>query len=113
MGEIYQFNRSERRKAKKDVKKALEAWRRTNREVENMTQVDFSGLKFPLIVLFNSPADFPGQIVARVFDTDRPTNIFTRYETLDEAREDAKAAGFSTVVPRCDKDDSAIVESYI
>jgi len=55
-----------------------------NRILDDFTNVDVSDLKMPLITVFFNTADIPNKYAARLFDTDKPTNIVVVKETLDE-----------------------------
>jgi len=109
MSKIIKFSRAERRQNERDIEKL----KKINRSVESLCDVDFSGLKFPVIVLFNRPLDFPDGLVARIFELERPTNCVCEYRTVEEAREDAQRVGFTHIIPRSKNDDIHIVESYI
>lgn len=79
--------------------------------VENLEDVDFSGLKFPFFVLYDHPSDFPDKIVVRVFDMDMPTNCVAVFNTLQEARA-AMPEQFIRLA-RDPADDPVIIESYV
>lgn len=80
-----------------------------------MAQVDLSGLKQPLVTIYESPADFPGVCVARIWEGPgpKPTDTVTVRNTLEELREDIMAAGFRVCFPRAAGDDPAIVETWM
>lgn len=88
--------------------------RKKNKKVTSMTLVDFSDMKLPMICVYNRPTDFPDKIIARVWEgsINKPTYVYAEYETLEECRLDARAAGFCVLIPRDPKDDICIVESY-
>ena len=113
MNNIINFNRAARRKAQREADKIAKTLSKTNVLVDSMADVDFSGMKFPIIVLFDKPTDYPDTLIARVFELNYPTNIVAKYKSVDDAREDAHFAGFGNLVPRHKDDDPHIVESYI
>lgn len=80
-----------------------------------MSQVDFSGLKLPLITIYEKPLDFPNGFVARVWDGAGPkaTNTVTVRFSLQEIREDIAAAGFLARFPRAEGDEPHIVETWM
>lgn len=86
-----------------------------NKIAESLRQVDFSGLEFPLITIYEKPLDFPDDFVARVWDGKgpKPTNTMIKRFTLQEIREDIRAAGFETKFIRADDDDPHIVETWM
>lgn len=113
MGQIYNFNRAARRKAERENEKAVKDLKKINKQVKSLTEVDFSDMKAPIITVYHSPIDFPGQIIARVFEMNHPTNVCVLYESMDDARNDAIKAGFQTLIPRSKDDDPHIVETYM
>ena len=113
MAKIININRTERRKEERKNRKILDDLRKINRMVNSLTEVDFSDLKAPMITVYFNTIDFPGKIVARVFELQLPTNICVLYETMEDARDDAIEAGFQTLIPRSRTDDPNIVETYM
>lgn len=85
------------------------------KEVETLTQVDLSGLSIPMAVMYNSPDDYPGKYVARIFEgaTCNPTDVIIIRETQEETRKDIKAAGFKVFFPRDRNDAKCIVETWM
>ncbi len=67
--------------------------------------------KFPLICIYNSPKDYPGKYVARLWDVDKPTNMVAIAESLEEIRE-AKPPEMM-IMDRMPNDDPVIVETWI
>ena len=41
------------------------------KRVPTLNLVDYSDIKVPLVVIYDSPKDFPGKVVARVWDGER------------------------------------------
>lgn len=91
------------------------AEKKGNEIVESLKQVDFSGLGFPLVTIYEKPSDFPGAFVARVWEGNgvRPTNVMIKRYSLQEIREDITAAGFCTRFDRAEGDEPHIVETWI
>lgn len=84
--------------------------------VESMTQVDFSEIKLPMAVIYDSPEDYPGEHVCRIWDGGaglRPTDTIMKGKTLEEMRKDIQAAGFTLRFPRAEGDDPTIVETWM
>ena len=69
------------------------------KRVPTLNLVDYSDIKVPLVVIYDSPKDFPGKVVARVWDGEknRPTNVYCEYENLKRCEDDVMSAGFQTV----------------
>jgi len=69
----------------------------------------------PLITVYKSPLDYPGQYVARLWrilpGRAEPTPITITAETLDGLRE--KKPANMTIFDRAENDDPTIVESWI
>ena len=86
-----------------------------NKMVERMTQVDLSEIKMPMAVVYDSPKDFPGMYLCRIWEGSgcHPTNTAMQKNSLEAMREDLQAAGFSIRFPRADGDDPAILETWI
>lgn len=62
--------------------------RMQEKRIESIKDVDFSGLHMPAIAVYDSPADFKGKFVARIFDLNKPTDIIMVKGTLEEIHED-------------------------
>lgn len=82
--------------------------------VNTFAQVDFSRLQFPIIVIYNSPSDFRGYYVARIWDMKKPTNTIMIKKKLSQIREDIKNTLPNMVrFERKKFDDKVIVETWI
>lgn len=68
-------------------------------------------VKAPIICIYESPADYPGQFVARLWDLDKPT----RYIVVADMLEAVRAAIPEDMIRfrRDQNDDPCIVESWI
>lgn len=86
-----------------------------NKRVPSLAAVDYSDMKIPMAVVYNSPADFPGKVIARVWEgaINRPTNVYCEYKSIAKCREDAETAGFTVCIPRSPTDDKSIVGTYM
>lgn len=86
-----------------------------NKRVSSLAVVDYSDMAIPMIVVYNSPADFPGKVIARVWEgsTNQATNVYCQYRSISDCREDAAAAGFCICIPRSPTDDKSIVGTYM
>jgi hypothetical protein len=75
------------------------------------TDVDYSWIKLPMIVVTENPSDYPGQVVARLWDAlSGPTNVIKRYEKLRDVG--PTLPGWAKLSP--DKyDDPVIKEIYL
>ena len=58
------------------------------KRVPTLNLVDYSDIKVPLVVIYDSPKDFPGKVVARVWDERRiGQRMFTaNMKTLKDAK---------------------------
>lgn len=86
-----------------------------NKMVESMAQVDFSEMKIPMAVIYDSPKDFPKMYLCRIWEGAgcHPTNTAMQKNSLEAMREDIQAAGFLIRFPRAEGDDPAILETWM
>ena len=68
-------------------------------------------VKAPIICVYNSPADYPGQFAARLWDLDKPTRYIVVADTLEAVR--AAIPEDMIRFHRDQSDDPCIVESWI
>lgn len=79
-------------------------------EIKSFVDFDFSLAKMPMIVVYDSPSEFPSKFVARLFNVDIPTNYFVTADTLEELR---KKMPFNMIrTGRSPQDDIIIVETW-
>ena len=69
----------------------------------------------PMLVIYNSPKDFPDMYLCRIWEGAgcHPTNTAMKMNSLEEMREDIEAAGFTTKIPRAASDDPVIIETWM
>lgn len=86
-----------------------------NKMVDSMMNVDFSGLQIPMAVIYDSPRDFPGMYLCRIWEGAgcHPTDTCIGRANLGDIREDIKKAGFSVRFTRAEGDDPVIVETWM
>ena len=85
-----------------------------NKIVQSFSEVDVTELKFPAIAIYDRPSDYPKQYVARIFDSDKPTNIILLGDSLSKIREDIKFNLPQMVrLPRAGNDVGSLVETWI
>lgn len=65
----------------------------------------------PLICIYDHPADYPDNFVARVWDINKPTRLIALADTLEDIRKTIPPS--MTRMPRSEKDDPTIVEVWI
>lgn len=82
------------------------------KRVESVTQIDFSWMKMPIIAVYENPKDFPGQIVARVWEVNRPTDTIIVKSSLEEMQQDISKTGMA-FLPRTKQDDPALIGTWI
>lgn len=80
-----------------------------NGQVNSISEVDFSGLGMPCIAVYNSPEDFPGRSVARVFDLDKPTDtVIVRDNPIEIAADIRRYTGMA-FIPRMQEDVPSLI----
>lgn len=67
---------------------------------------------FPIITVYEHPADYPDKYVARVFDMNRPTNLAVIADTYEELLEAIPTRNMARM-ERNPKDDPVIMETWI
>lgn len=83
-------------------------------EVNSFEQVDIEQMIFPLVVVYNGPADYPGKYVARLFDCNVPTNTVIVKDTLKEVRKDImKNFPYMIRIKRSAEELKCIVETWM
>ncbi len=89
--------------------------RRPDRIVESMAQVDTSSIRFPMVVIYERPKDYPDAYVGRLWDAIGPevTTVIIKRAALKELREDLRRSGYMTRIMRDDKDEPQVVESWM
>ena len=83
--------------------------------VDSLEDVDLSGIKIPMVVIYDSPKDYPEMYLCRIWEGagGHPTNTAMQKNSLEEMREDIQAAGFLIRFPRAEGDDPVILETWI
>ena len=79
----------------------------------SIKEIDFSGLQFPYIVVYQNPDDYPEYYIGRVYDTNKPTNVIITRNTLEELQEDISSYPGAFFIYRTEDDDSVIVGKWI
>ena len=82
------------------------------KRVESVTQIDFRGMKMPIIAVYENPKDFPGMIVARVFEMNYPTDTIMVKSSLTEMQQDISKIGM-IFLPRTKQDDPKLIGTWI
>ncbi len=83
------------------------------KQISSIQEVDFSGLRVPFIAVYQSPEDFPGRYVARIFELDKPTDTVIVKKTLPELQEEIQAHTGKTFIPRESGDVPCLVGVWI
>lgn len=83
--------------------------------VSSLMDLDLSDIKMPMAVVYDSPKDFHDMYLCRIWEGAgcHPTNAAIQRATLAEIREDILAAGFQMMIPRSEKDDPVILETWM
>lgn len=84
----------------------------SDKEVQRPTQVNYSDIRLPLWVMYKSPKDYPGKVVARLFSTDEPTNTVIVKQSVEELSEVFSEEGYA-FIPRNRGDDRVIMGAWI
>lgn len=77
--------------------------------VESIGQVDFSEVKMPMIAVYESPEDFRGKCVARIYDLDKPTDTIMVKGTVEEVQRDIRENTDMVFLPRGAEDVPSLV----
>lgn len=80
--------------------------------VDSVRQLDLSDLRFPIIVLYDRPSDYPNCFVARVHDVDRPTNTVVLSDNVTKLMKDLYDAGMQ-FIPPSGRDPGHIIGSFV
>lgn len=83
-----------------------------DKQVENITQISLNKIRFPIIAVYKNPLDYPGKVVARVFDLNIPTEIMLLKETVEEMQQEIKKTGL-VFPPRKPKEYQTLVGTWI
>lgn len=73
--------------------------------------MDFSGFRIPMIVVYDHPIDCPTKFVARLFDLDKLTKYAIVADSLEELQENIPPRFFR--LARQENDDPTIVEIWV
>lgn len=82
--------------------------------VDSFECVDLRDIKLPIVAIYKSPKDYPGETVARLYDIDQPTNVILIKNDLEEIRKDITL--HLSVFVRFDRgagDDPCLVEVWV
>lgn len=79
--------------------------------VSKLTPELLAKCKFPLIVIYDNPSDFPGKYVARLWDMDKSTVYAVVAGSLAEIRNAIPKT--MTCIGRTSQDDPCILETWI
>lgn len=65
----------------------------------------------PIIAVYNSPADYPGKYIARLWSIDKPTKFIAVRDSLEEIRKTIPS--YMTRLSACSMDDPVIIETWL
>lgn len=80
--------------------------------LDSIVEADMSDLRLPVIAVYKHPDDYPDKYVARIFDTDKPTNAIVLRDSLIEIKRDIEKTGM-TFLMRGAEDEPALVGAYV
>lgn len=84
-----------------------------NKTMESIKEVDLSGLRTPMIAVYQNPDGFPGCYVARVYDADKPTDTVIVKKTQVEIEKDIRRNTNMTFIPRGAEDVESLVGVWL
>lgn len=79
--------------------------------IVDMFDLERASVTFPIICVYDSPDDYPGKFVARLWNIDKPTRIIALADTAEEMR--AKKPENMTVIPHHPDEAAVIVETWV
>ncbi|MFI8575947.1 hypothetical protein [Rossellomorea aquimaris] len=82
-----------------------------DRLISSFDEIPFSDYKMPIICIYESPEDYQGMFVARLFDVNQPTHYILMRPTLEAVR--MEVPDRFSLVPKAQGEDSNIVETWI
>lgn len=85
----------------------------SDKQVESAYQIDFRGLRMPIIAVYEDTKDYPGLYVARVWDVNRPTNVIIVKKDLDELQQDIAKHTDMVWLQRRPQDDKVLLGTWI
>lgn len=80
--------------------------------VKSINDIDMSDMTLPLITIYNSPKDYQGKVVARVWEgkAASPTNAVILYSSIEAAQ---KELSIFFPIEKSPQDDPCIVCTYM
>lgn len=84
--------------------------------VSSLDDVDLSGIKIPMVVVYKHPSDAPDWYVGRIWEgaVPAPTNVEIRAKTLQKCRAAIKRGKRTyAILPRAADDDPVIMETWV
>jgi len=82
-----------------------------DKQITDWLVVDYSEMKLPIITMYRHPSDWPDKFIARLWDLNKPTNLFMIADTYQELID--KLPFHMHRVPRRKDDDPVIIESWL
>lgn len=84
-----------------------------DKQVESAYQIDFRGLRMPIIAVYHNTTDYPGTYVARVWDVNIPTNVVMINQDLNKLQQDIRKHTAMVWLPRRPQDDTVLIGTWI
>lgn len=84
-----------------------------DKRAESIREFNLKALKFPIIVVYRHPKDYPDKYAARVFDITRQTDAVVVKDTLQELQRDIAWNTHKSFLPADERDEPCIVGSWI
>jgi hypothetical protein len=80
-------------------------------EIPSFRELDYKSYFLPMIVVYRNTSEFPGKVVARLFDLNSPTPYIVLGQSLETIRE--TIPGHFTNIGRKKQDDPVIKEVWV
>lgn len=84
-----------------------------DKRLESAREIEFKRLRMPIIAVYKSPQDYPGQYVARVFDVNQPTNVVIVKKDFIELQRDIEQNTDMIWLSRSPKDVIELIGTWI
>ncbi len=84
-----------------------------DKRVNSISEVDMSGLIMPLIAVYEHPADYPDNYVARVFDISEATDTIIVKDSLLDIQRDIGENTSRIFFPRGAEDVKSLVGVWV
>lgn len=85
----------------------------SDKRLESASEIEFKGIRMPIIAVYRSPQDYPEKYVARVFDMSEPTDLVIVKEDFIELQRDIEQHTDMIWLSRTPKDVIELIGTWI